>query len=301
MELNATELNIMAQIAVDNRTIEGIARETKKSRAQTYRTAKILKEKGLAVDKRGALCITREAHPMLLAHLAADHPEMIELLSGSGIEILKHTLEAKTATQIQKQTKLCQAIIHRKLKTAIQLDAVRKEPGNNYIIHERRRPKLKEFLEKLREHERMIDDRIPQDAIIFRRSGATVIFSSNENLTNAARTAFSAFERFGIRGREVGGKVKYWRIPKTELTIYQVFRDSLTVAEQTKSKEQLTLIGRFWVKHKKRLGKVRHPIIYDLHLVMDGAEVEGYPRGELKSGPTLNKPKIDRRHADSRE
>ena len=134
---------------------------------------------------------------MLLAHLAADHPELIELLSGSGIEILKHTLEPKTAAQIQKQTRLCRAIIHRKLKAAIQLDAIRKEPGGHYIIHERRRPKLKEFLEELREHERMIDDRIPQDAIIFRRSGATVIFSSNADLTHAARTAFSAYERWG--------------------------------------------------------------------------------------------------------
>ena len=56
---------------------------------------------------------------------------------------------------------------------------------------------LIDFLEELKKYEDTTDERIPVSSIIYYKKDEEIVFSNKEEL-DAAKTAFSAYEEYGI-------------------------------------------------------------------------------------------------------
>ncbi len=271
MRLTGEELKMLEQVSKGNRNIGSIAAAMKKSRSQSYRLAKSLKEKGILEAARNAIEPRRLAHIALLLPLLAQYPSIIKPLSGSGIAIFTALLTPRSIAGIMQETGLKKAMIFRKLKEAKAISLVEGKRG--YAINARLWPKAKEFLEELKQHEKASDRRIPLGAVVHFKKRDEIIFSTAES-TDAAITGFSAYKTYGI---EVLSKATDYCLPKRKLSKQDIFLHSLYIAESEKDARSLVFIALFYLKFRKSLAKVSHIILDKIKLALAGNEVEGYP------------------------
>jgi len=68
--------------------------------------------------------------------------------------------------------------------------------------------------------------------------------------------------------------------PEKELTKEDIFRHSLYVAEKEASARHLIFLALFYCKFEEELKDVKHDIVENLKLVLQGERIKGYPTFE---------------------
>ncbi len=266
MRLSISEIKAIANL----KSIEDIARALEISVSQAYRIKKNLKEKGIIDD---SMKIQNRMHIILLARLLKRSEKIAIPFSGTGLDILKSLIEPTTIKKVCEKTGLHKTTVLKKINQARRLSLIIIEE-KTYRINEEVWPDAREFLEELKRFEEKTDDRIPLDSIVYSKEGNEVLFSNEEEL-DATKTAFSAYENYGIK---VYTTTNYYVIPKRKLTKREVFRHSLKIAKGNTN--LLILAGVFYLRFKKELSTVDDETRKDLDKIISGKRMKGYPSFE---------------------
>jgi len=274
MKLSKTEINVLEQIAKGNKFIKTIAKALKKSDKQIYVTAKNLTEKNFIELINGTLKTKKALHITLLLQLLADIPNLAQVLSDSGIPIFTALLNPITIKEISQETGFKKTMIYNKIQEAGKRSMVRKTKFA-FVINEKMWLKLMDFLKELKKYEKTIDARIPPSSTIYYKKNKEIVFSCKEEV-DAIKTAFSAYEKYGIKLLLIKN---YYYLPKKELTKKDILKHSLYVVEKDKDIRNLIFVALFYAKYKKEF-KIKHGILTNLNEVLAGRKINGYPTYE---------------------
>jgi len=273
MRLSKTDLKILEQLAKGNKTIKTIAQTINKSDKQIYKSAQKLTNDNFLELKNGTLEPRKISHITLLLQVLSNYPNIIDILSGTGLNILRLLTTPKTVKQIAQETELKKTVIYEKIKQAQQISAVKYDEKQRYVINEKVWGILKRFLEDYNRYNETVDPRVPANSIIYYKNDKEIVFSNKEKLP-ASLTGFSAYKNYGIT---LLVPTNYYYLPPQTLTKKQVFIHSLYIAQKEKDIRNLTFIGLFYIKYQKELKTIKHPIVMDLKHILQGEKVKGYP------------------------
>jgi predicted transcriptional regulator len=272
MKFTVTQLNILYQKGKGKNTITEIALALKKSKSQIYRALNHLSDMRIVKLNRGDFELNLNTHVNLLVNNLLNHPNLINLISDSSIQILQECLYPVTISEISDKTKLYKATIYNWMKK-YQKASIIKKVNNKYLFNTKLWNDLKEFLIEFKKFNDSIDFRVNSNAKIYYKDKNLIVFST-KTLENASLTAFSAYKRFGI---DILTTKKYYSLPIKTNNILDVFTHSLYVVEKEKDFRNLLFISLFYLKNKHKLNKVNNPILDNIKLIIKGKKVEGYP------------------------
>lgn len=205
-------------------------------------------------------------------HLLADYPNLTQLLSESGIEILFALLKPKAVEGIINETGFKKSIVYRKLKQAMAISVVKKK-NKQYFLDEKLWSKLRGFLEEFKRLLEITDPRISANSVIYYKTDKEIIFA-NKTKQDATPTAFSVYETYGIK---LLIPTNYYYLPKKNLSKKEIFMHSLYITEKEKTVRHLTYVALFYLKFKKYISSVKHPVIEKIKMVLKGEKILGYP------------------------
>jgi len=273
MHFSKIELRILEQIAQGNTKINTIAKELHRDISRIYRTRESLADKGLVDFVDGRLIPKKTTHVTILLQLLTKYPNIIDILTNSGIPILISLLTPKKVSEIEKETQLKKSIIYRKIKQATRISAVIKNENQQYALNEKIWIDLRRFLEEYKKFEETTDPRIPTNSIIYYKDNKEIVFSNKEKL-DATPTGFSAYERYGIK---LFLPTSYYYLPKKNLSKKQIFQHSLFITEKERDIRHLTYVALFYAKNAKELSTVKYPLLEKIKQVLNGSELNGFP------------------------
>ena len=272
MRLSSTDLGILRQIAQGNRNIKNIASALNKSKAQIYRSGKKLIEKGFILHSRRFYEPAKTFPANLLLQILSEHSAIVKPFSNSGIEILTLLFEPKTIPEILKQLKIRKTQLFKKLNQARVISLVRKQNGK-YLLNEKLWANAIDFLRNLKHYEQTTDPRVPANSAIYFKNEKEIIFSSREPV-HATPTAFSAYEKYGIK---ILTYTTYYYLPNKKLSKKEVFRHSLCIAEKEPDTRRIIFVALFYKKFRKELSSMKNRMLENLNKVFGGQRIPGYP------------------------
>jgi predicted transcriptional regulator len=274
--LSKTSLRILYQLSIGQGSLKEIAKSIKKSDKQVYRECKKLKNVGYIDLERGEVFPERLPHVNLLLQTLREHDNVIDLFSGSGIIVLVSLIEQKSIENIIEETQLKQSIIYRKIKQAESIGLVIKKEG--YVLNEKLWPKAAMLFQELSRLNRFVDNRVPANSEIFYKSKEEIIFSNVTDI-NATKTAFSAYEGYGIKLYLL---TNYYHLPTKNLTKKDILSHSIYIAEKSGIREKI-FTTLFYIKFKKETN-LKHPMLENIDKILKGEKIPDYPKlSEIKS------------------
>ncbi len=273
MQLSETELKILQQIANGNTDIKKIAEKLDRDISRIYRSKNKLVEKNFLEFSQSTFKPKKITHITLFLQLLIKHPNMVNLLSGSGILLLIELLHPKTVEEVESETEFKKSIIYKKIKQAINISAVIPKEKHKYVINEKIWKDLKDFLVEYKKHEETTDSRIPANSNIYYKNKEEIVFSNNADL-DATLTGFSSYEKHGIK---LLLTTNYYYLPKKTLTIQDILKHSLYITQKDKNIRNLTFICLFFLKNKNDLLSIKHPILNKIKQILKGKNIQGYP------------------------
>lgn len=276
MRLSKNELQVLAQTTQGNSTIESIATKLNKDISTIYRTKNDLVKKDLITFTNKTIEPRRLPHVSILLQMITEHPNIIELLSDSGIPILSQLVETGTIQQIQERTNLKKSMIYKKIQQAKQISAIQKSDENTYKINKQIWKDLYSLLKFIKQYEETTDVRIPADSKIYYKKNNEILFSNKRNV-DATKTGFSAYEHFGIK---ILLTTNYYYLPQKKLDTKDIFIHSINITEKEMNSRNLTFLSLFYLKFKKELDHIHHPIIKKIRQVINGKRIQDYPTYE---------------------
>ena len=272
MEFTKGELLVLEQVAKGNKSLKEIALALKRSEPQIYVYVKKLTDKSLIKLINRNIEPERMLHTSLLLQLLSKIPNLTPVLEGPGIPIFTAMLKPSTIEEITKETGYKKTAIYKRLQEARKRSLVRKKI-TTFEINDKMWIGLKETLEEIKKSELKTDKRIPASAIIYYKKNNEIIFSSKEEL-DAVRTAFSAYQEYGIGLLTI---THFYYLPKKVITKENILTHSLYIMEKDMDIRYLIYIALFYVKYKKKF-KIHHPILENINIILKGGEVKGYPK-----------------------
>ncbi len=272
MYLSSTELKVIEELAKGNKEINSIASALKKSDKQIYRIMKQLENEGVIEKTNRGFEIKKITHTVLLSQLITEYPSLIKPFSDSGINILMSILQPNSIEDIMQETQLKKAIIYRKINLMKNISIILKLK-NKYVINQKIWPKVKEFLIELDKYEKNIDKRVPVNAIIYYKNEEEIVFSTKDTV-DATVTGFSAYQQYGIK---ILSPTTDYYLPKKKLTKKEIFVHSIYITEKDKNIRNLIYIALFYLKFIKELSKIKHHIIENIKLIINGQKIAEYP------------------------
>ncbi|MCL2149189.1 MAG: hypothetical protein FWH47_07630 [Methanomassiliicoccaceae archaeon] len=276
--LSKTELRALSGVCDGADGVTALSDTLGLSVSQTYKVVGSLSEKGLARLDRGVVHIERLAHTAILLEILDGSPDSYIPLSDSGLEIVRALAEPRSVADVSRMTGLHQTTITRKIDLMMRMGMVRKERGS-YSLNGALWPRLVDLSRSYDAHSVLTDPRMPFGSKAYHSSGDALVFSSNREL-DCARTAFS---RYGDFGMLVHPGTNYYTSQGGEPGIEEVFLHSLYVVERDGGWRGRMLALIFYVKHRRDLDGVRHPIVDEMRTVLSGGRVEGWaPLGEME-------------------
>ncbi|AIZ56896.1 sugar-specific transcriptional regulator TrmB [Candidatus Methanoplasma termitum] len=239
------------------------------SKPQTYKIVRSLFDKEFIFLRLGTLLIEKKAHIAILLDILNDSPDSYIVLSDSGTEIIRTLVEPCTVSEISSKTGLHQTTITRKIDLMRRMGMVKKD-DIVYSINEEMWPKLAEFAHSYDEYTKHVDPRVPFGSEIYYSSKELVVFSNKKELKKK-RTAFSRYADFGMN---IYPGTNYYCCIDRELDIRDIFLHSLYVVEKDNNWRSKMLALIFYAMHKDELIDIKHPIVDDMHMVLNGVSVE---------------------------
>lgn len=278
MLLSKTELEILRQISLGSRNLKEIAAALKKSKSQIYRDGKKLVLKDLVEFSDGNFKSTKNTPSALLMQLLADFSSLIIPLSDSGLDVLVCLLEPHTVEKIMIFTGLGRTQVSKKIKQARAISLVKKI-DNKYVLNKDTWPLAAKFFAELKTYDLLIDSRIPENSKIYFKNKSELLFSNSEKI-DATLTAFSVYEKYGIK---ILLQRNYYCLPKRNLTIETVFVHSLKIVEFEKSIQHIIVIALFYAKYREKLQDIDNEIRKNIDKIFEGEQISGYPGlGEIQ-------------------
>jgi len=272
MWFSKTELKIISEIGNGNKDVTGIAKALNMSVSQVYRNAQKLSEKGFLRLKEGILEPEMKTHVSMLLKILSEAVNLANPLSGTGLQIYLTLLKPKTIKEIKKETGLHKTTALKKINQGRKMSLLIIK-DKTYLINEKIWPNVREYLLELKKYEDSVDNRVPINSIIYFKNNNEIVFSNKEHV-DAEKTAFSAYEKYGIK---LLLTTNYYYLPKKHLTKEDVFIHSLYVAEKSKDTRHLIFAALFLAKYKKELGKISHSLVENLKRILSGENIPGYP------------------------
>lgn len=272
MKLTATALALLQQLAGGEKKLMSVATALHLSQNQTSRVTASLQQKGLVQRQRSQLLLTKTPLTNLLVRLISTYPNLIPLLSSSGLPILTSLLTPKTSLEAVQETGFQKSAVYRKIQEAEKASVLREE-GKRYAINSALWPELTAFLQELKTVEETVEPCLPPDVRIYHKTRQETVFSTAQPVT-ATKTAFSAYVKYGIKlllPRD------YYVLPSRKLTKKDIFRHSLFVTQHEKTVYNLLYLAVFFCKFRKSLSKINYPLLVQLKEVLDGKAIPGFP------------------------
>lgn len=213
-----------------------------------------------AAESFKRLYFSHRASP--LHHLLADRrADLLSRIDGG----------QKSADVLEKETGIPKKTVYRYLKDFLRLGAIKRSKQGrtylysfNYILW----PELKDFVTALLEYRAA--RLVPREALLIKGYGDRVLFKSIRR-QDATPTSFSAYGEYGI---DLGLRDNYYTLPKREVTIEEVFIQSLDSAEDLRQRLFCIL---FYLKNRDKLEGVGHPMMKHIKAVLQGESIKGYP------------------------
>jgi len=273
MRFSQTDLKILEQLAQGTTDIKTIAKHLQKSDKQIYASSQKLKTKNILDLFNGNLEPKKISHVTLLLHLLQKHPNLTTIISGSGLAILRHLITPKKVTDIVQDTGVSKTVVYDKIQQCLVISIVKQKGDNTYMINPDIWSDLREFLNALNIYDETTDPRVPANSTIYHKNNKEILFSNNSSL-DATRTAFSAYEQYGLK---LLLPTTYYYLPKKDISKKDVFIHSLYITEKEKDIRHLTYISLFYAKYKNELTDVKHPLLDNIKQILQGKHIEGYP------------------------
>jgi predicted transcriptional regulator len=271
MRFSKSEILLLEQVAKGNKLIKSLALALKLKKRRIYIIVNNLVKKNFIRQLNGNIEPKEFLHVKLFLELLATYPNLSPAISESGIPILTALLKVSKIEEISRETGFKKTTIYTKLAKARKRSIIKKVQ-TNYKLNEKLWKKLIDFLVELNKYELMTDKRIPSGSTIYYKKDEEIIFASKQEV-NAERTAFSTYEKYGIKLLTVKN---YYYLPKKKLTKEEILKHSIYIFEKTKSIRDLIYIALFYAKFKNKF-KINHEILKNLNIVLQKGIVKGYP------------------------
>lgn len=273
MQLSQTELRILEQVAHGNDRIENIAHNIHRSNSQIYRAKQSLLEYGFLHLNNGKLEPEKSINSSLILILLSRYPNLIELFSDSGLKILMSILKPKSINEIMKETNLNKSTIYKKIRIGRNISAIIMNKNRKYTINEKIWPNLNNYLEENKKFEETIDNRIPVNSLIYHKNEDEILFSNKSEL-KATLTAFSLYEKYGIK---LFLPTHFYYLPNKELSKKEILLHSIYVINKEKDYRYLTYVALFYIKYRDEFSKIKNPILKKIDNILKRDRIEGYP------------------------
>jgi len=284
MKLSQTELRVLEQVAYGNDRVEDIAQNLHRSNSQIYRAQQSLSEYGFLHLNNGNLEPKKSTYSSLIFILLSRYPNLIELFSDSGLKILMSILKPKSINEIMRDTKLKRSTIYKKIRIGRNISAITMNNKHKFTINEKIWPNLREYLEENKRLEETTDSRIPANSIIYHKNEDEILFSNKSEL-KATITAFSKYEKYGIK---LFLPTHFYYLPTKELSKEEILLHSIYIADKEKDYRYLTYVALFYIKFRNEFTKIKHPILIKIERILKCKKIEGYPTiNELKEKGSL--------------
>ncbi|AKB36159.1 hypothetical protein MSSAC_1569 [Methanosarcina siciliae C2J] len=122
---------------------------------------------------------------------------------------------------------------------------------------------------------------MPCNSVIYYRDRDEVIYSNKYDGDSGEKTGFSVFEKAGIKLLLPTTYYYYSeKEPEKKLTKEDIFLHALYVAEKEPSVRHFIFLALFYCKFEEELKEVKHDIVENLKLVLQGERIKGYPSFE---------------------
>jgi len=273
MQLSQTELKVLEQVAYGNDRIEDIAQKLHRSNSQIYRAQQSLSKYGFLHLNNGNLEPAKSTYSSLILILLSKYPNLIELFSDSGLKILSSILKPKSINEITKDTNLKRSTIYKKIRIGRNISAITMNNNHKFTINEKIWPNLREYLEVNKKLEETTDNRIPINSIIYYKNEDEILFSNKSEL-NATLTAFSKYDKYGIK---LFLPTHFYYLPKRELSKEEILLHSIYIVNKEKDYRYLTYAALFYIKFRNEFSNIKHPLLKKLESILKGNTIKGYP------------------------
>jgi predicted transcriptional regulator len=275
ISFSQSELKALRLVESFDNPVE-LSKVLKISTSQAYRVIKSLKTKGVIVNN--SLAVVPYLKKLVL--LLQKYENLISLFRDSNLAILLHFLFERTVKEVTDLTECNEQTVYKAIQKARLIGLVLKVK-NNFVINGVNWPQGKDFFEELLRQELSFDKRTPKDAVIFYKSEKEIIFSTKNKL-DAVKTAFSAFENFGVK---LYSATNYYYLPKRKLSPQEVFDHALMITKKDMDYRNLTYLAIFLLKNKITS---RDEVVKKIYQVFGGTPVYDYPsRSDLKEKANL--------------
>jgi len=280
MYFSKTELKTIAELAKGNTSISTLAEALDKSEKHIYRIVQKLEEKDLVSLSSGEIVPRKNTLMVRLTIILDSYPNLIPVLTDSGIPILVSLLEAKNVEKIIEDAGVKKSTVYALLKKALRISLVTRD-REQYVFNEKIWGDVADLLREIRDIETLLDPRVPYNSEIYYRNKDEVIYSNKYGGDPGEKTGFSVFEKEGIKLLLPTTYYYYSdKEPEKELTKEDIFRHALYAAEKETSVRHLIFLALFYCKFEEELKDVRHNIVGNLNLVFQGKRIKGYPTFE---------------------
>ncbi|MBT4825026.1 hypothetical protein HN695_00215 [Candidatus Woesearchaeota archaeon] len=272
MGFTTTQLGIVYEKGNGKNGINEIALALKKSKSQIYRALKDLDKMNIVRIKRRGFELMSNTHTSYLVNNLLNHPNLISLLSGSSIQIIQECLSITSVSKIVDKTKLNNATIYNWIKK-FQKVSIIKKINNQYLFNTKLWADLKNFIIEFKKFNDSVDPRVKPNSKIYFKNKDLIVFST-KTLENASFTAFSKYKEFGIN---ILTTKNYYSLPFKKKNVVDIFIDSLYVVEKEKDFRNLLFVALFYLKNKKKLGKINNIILNNIKKILKGEHINDYP------------------------
>ncbi len=279
MQFSKAELRLLEQIALGNQKINDLAEALKKDKSQIYRIKKNLEKKNFVILKDNKVNPLPITHVHLLLQELSRRPYFIEDISGCGMKLYFCILnEAKTIEKIEKETGIKRSTLFAKIKTGRSRSFLRLK-NNKYKFNKVIWKGVYDFFVALKKYEEVYDNRVPPGAVIYYKTDDEIIFSSKAEF-DAELTGFSKYSEYEIKIYPID--YTYY-LPRKKLSKKEIFLHSLQRCEKDMNIQNIIILSLFYLKHKKILSGIKHPILDKIDKTIRGEKFDGFPsRAELK-------------------
>ncbi len=272
MWFSKTELEVVSLMGNENKKVSEIAKALNISSSQVYRVGTKLKQKGIVSLRKGMLRPEMKTHVNMLLRIMSYTKNLATPLSGTGLKVYVALLEPKTVKEVEKETGLHKTTIAKKIREGRKISLLLMQ-DKKYRVNEKVWQNVRDCLMALKKYEESVDTRVPVNSTIYFKNEKEIVFSNKEEL-DAEETAFSVYEKYGIKLYNI---TYYFYLPKKELNKEDVFMHSLYVAEKDLDFRSLMYAALFYAKYRNELSGIKHQILNNFNKIFDGQKIPGYP------------------------
>ena len=182
-------------------------------------------------------------------------------------------LKPKSINEIMRETNLKKSTIYKKIRIGRNISAIVMNKNHKYTINEKIWPNLKNYLEENKRFEEIIDYRIPVNSIIYYKNEDEILFSNNSEL-KATLTAFSVYEKYGLK---ILLPTNFYYLPNKKLSKDEILLHSIYIINKEKDYRYLTYVALFYIKFRSEFSKIKNPVLKKIDNILKGDRIEGYP------------------------